>query len=196
MALPQNNQWSADEYLVWEREQPVKHELIDNYVVDMTGASRVHNIISVNLSTLFNVQLRKKPCEIYAGDMRVKVKAEGTYTYPDVVVVCGEPKFSDDIYLDTLENPTVLIEILSDSTEVIDRKTKLDQYYSLSSVQSYLLVTQDSPKIESYTRQEVGWLYQTIEGLDATLKIDAIECELQLADVYEKVQFPSGDGYE
>lgn len=192
-AQPADQRWNADDYLAWEREQPTKHELIDNYVIAMAGASREHNNITHAINGLFYNQLRKKPCETYTSDMRVQVNPRGTYTYPDVVVICGEPQFNDDQHVDTLTNPTVIIEVLSPSTESIDRLSKLDQYRRLPSLQAYLIVSQDSARIESHTRLDKGWLYEETIGLDARVKIESIDCELLLDDVYAKVQFSSDD---
>ena len=192
-AQPADQRWYADEYLAWEREQPTKHELIDNYVIAMAGASRAHNNITHAINGLFYIQLRKKPCETYAGDMRIQVDPKGTYTYPDVVVICGEPQFNDEQHVDTLTNPTVIVEVLSPSTESIDRLSKLDQYRKLASLQAYLIVSQDSAQIELHTRQAHGWFYENIVGLEATVKIESIDCELPLEDVYAKVQFAPDD---
>jgi Uma2 family endonuclease len=192
-AQPADQRWYADEYLAWEREQPTKHELIDNYVIAMAGASREHNNIVVDTATSLNIQLRKKPCETYAGDMRIQVDPKGTYTYPDVVVICGEPQFDDEQHVDTLLNPTVIVEVLSPSTESIDRLPKLDQYRKLPSLQAYLIVSQDSARIELHTRQDKGWFYEDTVGLDATVNIESIDCELPLEDVYAKVQFSPVD---
>ena len=188
-ALPIEQIWPADEYLAWESEQSTKFELIDNYIVAMSGASRAHSIITGNITTSLNVRLRKKPCEVYPADMRVQVKRQATYTYPDVVVVCGEPKFRHDTNPETLQNPTLIFEALSPSTEDIDRGRKFAQYLQLPSLEGYFLVSQDKPRVESYTRQADGWLYQDRVGLDTKLRIDVIDVSLSLEDVYHKVRF-------
>ena len=188
-ALPIEQIWPADEYLAWESEQPTKFELIDNYIVAMSGASRAHSIITGNITTSLNVRLRKKPCEVYPADMRVQVKRQATYTYPDVVVVCGQPRFRADTKPSTLQNPTLIFEALSPSTEDIDRGRKFAQYLQLPSLEGYFLVSQDKPRVESYTRQVDGWLYQDHAGLDAKLRIDAIGVSLSLEDIYYKVPF-------
>ena len=190
-ALPIEQTWSADEYLAWESEQPTKFELIDNYIVAMSGASRSHNIVTVNISALLNFRLREKPCEVYQADMRVQVKRQATYAYPDVVVVCGQPRFRADTKPATLQNPMLIFEVLSPSTEDIDRNRKFTQYLQLPSLEGYFLVSQDKPRVESYTRQSAGWLYQDHVGLEAKLRIDAIGVSLSLEDVYHKVQFES-----
>ncbi len=188
-ALPIEQIWTADEYLAWESEQSTKFELIDNYIVAMSGASRAHNIITVNITASLYFQLRKKPCEVYQADMRVQAERESSYTYPDVVVVCGEPKFRHDTNPETLQNPTLIFEALSPSTEDIDRGRKFAQYLQLPSLEGYFLVSQDKPRVESYTRQVDGWLYQDHAGLDAKLRIDAIGVSLSLEDIYHKVPF-------
>ena len=190
-ALPIERIWPADKYLAWESEQPTKFELIDNCIVAMSGASRSHNIITGNITTSLNVRLRKKPCEVYPGDMRVQAERESSYTYPDVVVVCGEPRFRDDTKPSTLQNPLLIFEVLSPSTEDIDRNRKFGQYLQLPSLEGYFLVSQDKPRVESYTRQADGWLYQDHADLESKLRIDAIGVSLSLEDVYHKVQFES-----
>ena len=121
--------------------------------------------------------------------MRVFVPKTRLYAYPDIVVVCGEPQFLDDVP-DTLINPLVLIEILSDSTEGYDRGEKFKNYRSIDSVREYVLVTQDRPAIEKYIRHGDGfWMLSDATGLDATITLESIDCTLKLADVYDKVKF-------
>ena len=135
---------SAEEFLVWESEQPHKHELIDNQVFSKTGESRAHNRITVRLITLLINELSGKGCEVYASKMRVQVDPDATYTYPDIIVVCGEPRFRSDLSQDTLENPTLLFEILSPSTESNDRNRKFRQYLQLESLQGISLLRRTS----------------------------------------------------
>ena len=193
MALPKLDRWSGAEYLAFERESvDAKHELINGEIVAMVGASRAHNIITHNVSFQFGMQLRERDCEVYAADMRVQVEADATYTYPDVVVVCGEPKLLDK-HFDTLLNPTVLVEVLSPSTELKDRRQKLAQYKAIASLQDYLLVSQDTPRIERYKRQGSGWWYEDVVVLDGALKIASVDCELSMSEVYRKVVFGEDD---
>ena len=187
-ALPQH-QWTAAEYLTFERESTVKHEFIDGQVVAMSGASRNHNLIAGNVTGLMFNQLAERPCEHYPSDMRVHVPATGLYTYPDVSVMCGEAELQDDEF-DTLLNPTVIIEVLSRSTERYDRGTKFRDYRSIPSLQQYVLISQDRPHIEYYTRQDDGgWLLHDASGLDAVVELSSIGCKLRLKDVYRKVSF-------
>ena len=188
-ALPIERIWPADKYLAWESEQPTKFELIDNCIVAMSGASEAHNIITINIAAALHFRFRKKPCKVYAADMRVQVKQQATYAYPDVIVVCGQPRFRYDTKPETLQNPLLIFEALSPSTEDIDRNRKFGQYLQLPSLEGYFLVSQDKPRVESYTRQADGWLYQDHVGLEAKLRIEAIDVSLSLEDIYHKVQF-------
>lgn len=189
-ALP-HKRWTAAEYLALERASEEKHEYFAGEIYLMSGASRKHNLITLNLVTSLNVQLRDRACEVYASAMRVRIPAANSYTYPDVVVVCGDASFEDD-ELDTLLNPTVLVEVLSPSTEQYDRSKKFQQYRTLPSLQVYLLVSQDSLHIEQYTRQENRqWLFSEALGLDSQLELPTIGCTLILSDIYNKVTFDS-----
>lgn len=182
---------SEAEYLEFERASQSKHEFLGGDVFDMTGASRAHNLISGNVFASLHRQLRGKSCEIYHADMRLKISATGLYTYPDISVVCSEAQFSDE-YLDTLLNPTLIVEVLSPSTERYDRGKKFQQYRELPSLQEYVLIAQDSPRIERYLRQPEGlWQLADASGPDATLELTSIECKLSLAEVYEQVTFTS-----
>src|SRR5712691_1212035 len=146
------------EYLALERKAEYKSEYLNGEVFAMTGASRKHNLIVTNILISLGQQLRGRPCEAYSSDMRVKVTTPGLYTYPDVVVVCGKPEFEDE-EVDTLLNPTLLIEVLSTSTERYDRIAKTSYYRTLDSLTEHLLVAQHEVRIEQYVRQPRGeWL--------------------------------------
>lgn len=178
------------EYLALERGAEVRSEYLDGTVVAMTEASRAHNLLVVNLGREISLQLRGHPCETYTSDMRVRIPAHNVYTYPDVVVACGEPKF-EDAEVDTLLNPALIIEVLSDSTERYDRGKKFAYYRSLPSLGEYLLVAQDEYRIDYYRREADGrWLIGDAHGRDATLDLVAGGCTLALADVYERVTLP------
>ena len=184
---------SADDYLAWESQQPTKYELIDNRIYPMTGASRSHNLISTKLAVALDSGLAVRGCETYTSDMRVQVDKAGIYTYPDLVVVCGEPRFRQYVTQDTLLNPTLIFEILSPSTELIDRSQKREQYLQIPSLLGYFLVAHDKPLIEAYTRQGDERRYRVASGLDARLVIPAPECEIPLEFIYSKVQFDPAD---
>ncbi len=180
---------SPEEYLRLERQAEYKSEYLNGEIFAMSGATRKHNLLTVNISGSLNQQLRSKRCEVYASEMRVKVSATGLYTYPDVVVVCGEPRLEDE-YFDTLLNPTVLIEVLSKSTERYDRIAKSSYYRTLDSLAEHLLVAQDEVRLEQYVRQPDGqWLLFDYHSLDDVAELKSIGCSLALRDVYDKVRF-------
>jgi Uma2 family endonuclease len=178
---------TPQDYLALERQAETKSEYYAGEVFAMAGASRKHNTIVTNLAYLLVGQLKGRSCEVYNSDMRVKVSATGLYTYPDLVVVCGKPRFDDD-QEDTLLNPTVIIEVLSKSTEAYDRSEKFAQYRALESMADYLLIAQDIARLEHYARQPDGsWRFLETVGLDSVAVVDSIQCRLSLADVYDKV---------
>jgi Uma2 family endonuclease len=155
----------------------------------MSGASRAHTLIVASILAFLYSQLRSSPCETYPSDMRVYVRSTGLYTYPDVVIACQEPRFLDG-QSDTLLNPTLLVEILSPSTEAYDRGRKFDHYQSIESLRQYLLVASDRIHADLYTRQEDGgWLLTSADGPAGTLSLASVNCQIALADVYEKVKF-------
>jgi Uma2 family endonuclease len=180
---------SPQEYLRLERQSEYKSEYVNGQIFAMTGASRKHNLITTNISRELSQQLKGRPCEVYAVDMRVKVRATGLYTYPDVAVACGEPEFEDD-FIDTLLNPTLLVEVLSPSTERYDRIAKSSYYRTMESLAEHLLVAQDEIRVEQYVKQPGGeWLLFEFLALDSTVQLPSIGCSLQLSEVYDRISF-------
>jgi len=180
------------EYLALERAGDNKHEYLAGNIFAMTGASEQHNLIASNVNASLHSQLRGRSCRIYPSDMRLKVLQTGLNTYPDITIVCGPPQFTDPAKRDTLVNPTVIIEILSPSTERYDRGMKFQNYRSIASLQEYILIAQDTQHIERYTRHEHNqWLLVEAFGPEATLHIASISAALRLADVYEQVELPT-----
>lgn len=178
-------------YLAYEREAATKSEYYAGEIFALAGASKNHSAIVPNLSYLLVGQLKGRPCTVFSNDMRVKVSATGLYTYPDVAVVCGQSRF-DDEQEDTLLNPTVIIEVLSRSTEAYDRGEKFAHYRTLESLQDYLLIAQDIARIGHFTRQPDGaWLFAESSGPDAVVHIPSIQCRLSLAEVYDKIELTS-----
>ena len=183
---------TAEEYLAIERKAEFRSEYFAGEMFAMSGASREHNLIALNLGSELREQLKDRPCEAYTTDMRVRVPS-GLYTYPDVVVVCGSPKFDDD-HVDTLLNPLLLIEVLSESTADYDRGTKFKHYRQITSLREYVVVDQAAAQIEHFVLGSDGkWSLTEIAGLDKTLSLESIECQIPLAEVYRKVTFAAGD---
>ncbi len=180
--------YTQQEYLALERKAQDKSEYFNGEIFAMTGASRRHNVMVANALAALHGQLRKRPCEIYLSDMRVKVSPTGLYTYPDVVIVCGEPAF-DDEQKDTLLNPTVLVEVLSKSTASYDRGEKFEHYRKLDSLNEYLVIAQNKHHVEHYVRQtDNQWLLSETDDLQSTVNLSSIGCRLSLLDVYDKVE--------
>ncbi|MFL6215504.1 MAG: Uma2 family endonuclease [Blastocatellia bacterium] len=179
---------TPEEYLAIERKAKTKSEYFGGEIFLMAGASENHNLIVANLVGEFRSHLKKRPCKVYPSDMRVKIQTTGLYTYPDVVVVCDEPKFEDD-QKDILLNPTLIVEVLSESTEAYDRGKKFDHYRTLDSLSDYLLVTQDHPKVEYYARHLNGkWLLSIFNKLQEVIELASVGCELPLNEIYDKVE--------
>ena len=177
---------TPEEYLDWERKSDTKHEYLRGEIIAMSGASREHSLIVTNISGELYIQLKEGICEVHTNDMRVRTHPETSYFYPDVVVVCGEPRFEDNAF-DTLLNPIVLVEVLSPSTQAYDRGEKFKNYQQLTSLQEYILVSQDEVHIEHYRRQETQWKLTEFRSLENVLLLTAIECALSLEDIYRRV---------
>jgi Uma2 family endonuclease len=189
MAAPvRQNYYTPEEYLAQERKAEYKSEYVAGQIVAMSGASREHNLITANLARVLGSQLLDRPCEAYVSDMRVKVTARGMYTYPDVVAVCGDARFEDE-QVDTLLNPTLIVEVLSPSTEAYDRGAKFAYYRQLPSLQDYILVSQDQVLVEHFVREDDGWLLTDTTDLGGIVQLPSIACELPMSEVYRKVVF-------
>ena len=180
--------YSPGEYLALERRAATKSEFFAGEIFAMTGASRSHNLIVINLGRELSLQLKERPCETYSSDMRVKVNATGLYTYPDLAVVCEPPRF-DDEQKDTLLNPTLIIEVLSISTEGYDRGRKFAHYRKIESLAEYLLVSQDKPHVDRYVRQpDNQWLLAEWDDLQSWVPLTSIDCRVHMAEIYDKVE--------
>jgi Uma2 family endonuclease len=178
---------TPEEYLAAERKAETRSEFFGGEVFAMVGASKRHNLIAANIIRVLGNQLLERACNVYPSDMRVKVSATGKYTYPDVVVAC-EPELFDDAENDTLLNPSVIVEVLSASTEAYDRGKKFEQYQQIASLTEYILVAQEPYRIEQYVRQsEKEWRYWEYHDARDVIEISVIGCELALKDAYAKV---------
>lgn len=181
--------YTVAEYLTSERAAELKHEYISGEVVAMAGATREHILITGNIARRLGNQLEGKPCETYSNDMRVRATPT-TYVYPDVVVVCGEPQFEDS-ESDILLNPTIVIEVLSKSTEARDRGEKFSDYRANKNVREIIFVSQHRPRVEQYVRQANDeWILHEVTDPAGLITLASIECTLSLAEIYERVQFP------
>lgn len=179
------------EYAALEERSQVRHEFYRGEAFAMAGSSLSHNAIVANITRRLNEQLEDGPCIAVGSDMRVKVEATGLHTYPDVVVLCGEPEFDEEV-TNTLLNPIVPIEVPSESTAAYDRGAMSGRYRRIGSLGEYLIVAQDEPLVERYARGDGGrWILTDALFPEDTIAIESIDCTLRLADVYAKVAFPT-----
>lgn len=186
MSVQPRTHYTLEEYLELERATRAKHEFYRGEIFAMGAANEAHNLIVMNTGAELRQRLRGKPCRVYPSDMRVKVSPTGLYTYPDVVVVCGQPQFEQPG--ETLLNPTLLVEVLSESSEAYDRGKKSEQYRTLSALTDYLLIAQDRVLVEHYSRQPGDrWLLHAANRLEDTVAIASLGCELPLSEVYFNV---------
>ena len=178
MAQQQKYYYSSEEYLALERNADFKSEYLKGHIYDMAGSSPEHSAITVNVTVALGSQLLERPCQAFSNDMKVRTSPTGLFAYPDLSVVCGEPVFHDE-KRDVLINPTVLIEVLSPSTEAFDRGKKFAQYQHLTSLTDYLLIAQDEARIDHYTRQsDDQWLLSIAQGSGAEVYIASLDCTL------------------
>src|SRR5580700_5076361 len=169
---------TPEQYLEIERQAEYKSEFWQGEMFAMSGAAEPHNLVLPNITAQLHPQLRSTGCRLYSNDMRVRVSATGLYTYPDMVVVCGASQFLD-ARRDTLLNPTLIVEILSPSTEAYDRGRKFEHYQSIDSLQQYLLVASERVHADVFTRQAGGqWLLTAVASADDVIELDSIGCRL------------------
>ena len=177
------------EYLALERAAEFKSEFFDGEMFAMAGGSPMHSLIATKLAAEFTAQLKGRPCVAFNSDLRLKIEATGLFTYPDLSVVCGELQYANDSD-DTIVNPTLLVEVLSNSTEAYDRGKKFEHYQQIPALKEYILVSQNEPRIEQYIRQPGGdWLLRQAAGMDATLAIPSLEITISLAEIFANVKF-------
>ena len=192
MTLQAKIRITPEEYLAIERQAAYKSEYFNGEMFAMSGASPRHVLIVTNVVAELRRQLKQRPCTVYSTDLRVKVSPTGLYTYPDVIVVCTQPQFNDE-QKDTLLNPTLIVEVLSESTKDYDRGEKFEHYRTLISLAEYVLIAQDKPHFEHFVRQpDNRWLLAETNRLEDTIHLPSIACNLALAEVYDKVDILEG----
>ncbi|MBF0099443.1 MAG: Uma2 family endonuclease [Desulfobacterales bacterium] len=186
LAYESTYEYTPQEYLEIERKAVYKSEYLNGFILGMAGASRQHNQITFNICVEIGLQLKKRSCNAYANDMRVKISQTGLYTYPDVVATCKRPEF-EDVYMDTLLNPALIIEVLSGSTEAYDRGEKFAHYRRLPAFKEYLLVAQDRICIEQYVREHERWILTETNDIEGMVHLNSIDCNLSIKEIYDKV---------
>ncbi len=192
-------EYTVQEYLEMERAAFERSEYLSGEIFAMAGESNRHGIVSVNLTSEIHQQLKGKDCQLRAKDTKIAsnilpdkktTSMKGMFSYPDVVIICGEPEYHDE-HKDIILNPKVIIEVLSESTELFDRNTKFIRYKKFNpTLTDYILVSQDKPMVEHFIRQDdESWKIYTYFGLKEIFTIESIKCKLKLSDVYDRVKF-------
>ena len=180
--------YTAKEYLVLEREAEFRHEYLDGEIFEMAGANKRHNLISINMIRVIGNQILDRECSVYGSDMRIRIPVMETYTYPDVVALCGPEEFEDETE-DNLLNPALIVEVLSKSTEAYDRGAKFEHYQTIESFREYVLITQEPFRVEQFVRRDTStWTYFEFRSADDVVKLASIDCEICLRDIYHKVE--------
>lgn len=179
---------SFDEYLARERQAETRSEYVNGQIVAMAAPSPEHELIVSNLVREVGLLLKQRACFVFGSNMRLYIPLNNRGRYPDVSVVCGQAEFYSGKPRDTLLNPTLLIEVLSESTEAVDRGAKFDEYRSIATLQEYLLVAQDRQQAEHYVRQaDNQWLLTIHTQPDETINFPSLNCQLTLAEIYDKL---------
>lgn len=191
MATVPKHYLTPEEYLHREKDAEFRSEYFRGEIFAMAGASANHNLIVLNAGASLREQLKKKPCRVYPSDLKLRIESTGLYAYPDLSVVCGEPQLETNCG-DVLLNPVLLIEVLSDSTEAYDRGKKFEHYRTIPSLKHYVLIAQDRHSIDCFSRKPDGsWHLASCQVLDGKVELEAIDSQLEAAEVYDKVVFPS-----
>ena len=194
MGLPveQKRRYTLAEYFELERTSAEKHEYVDGEILIMAGGSENHSLIITNTIRSIGNRLQGKPCRVYESNLRIRIPRTPLYVYPDVSIICGPTKRDhDDPTGNSFTNPRLVIEVLSPSTELYDRGRKFERYMQLESLEEYVLVSQETARVESFWRREGGsWLLTPVSGIEGAAKLRSLDIELPLREIYAGVEFP------
>ncbi len=189
-ALPKRY-FTQEEYAMLEEKAGYKSQYVAGEIFAMAGAEPWHDIIANNLGGMFYVRFRGRTCTYHSADMKVRAKAGDLWTYPDLSVLCGQPKYDASARPRSLLNPQAIFEVLSPSTASFDRGDKFERYKRIESLNDYVLVASETMRVEHYARQDAGgWLYHEYHEAADMLKLASVDAELPLAEIYERVTFP------
>lgn len=183
---------SVEDYVGFERNSPTKNELLNGKMLARSGSNRWHNLIVANTAIAVGSKMHGHKCEIYISNMRVKL-ASNYICYPDIVIVNGEPKFSDHNY-DLLQNPTVVVEIFSNQTNSSDKTKKLENFLEMESIRECLLLKEDEMRVEHYARQNAKqWIYRIYNERDDVISLDSVNCKVSVAEIYSQIKFKQAE---
>ena len=191
MAANPKRKYTLEEYFDLELSTNERFEYFDGEIFSMSGGSDEHDQIEGNTFLSLGLALRERECRVFTGNMRIKVPSLPPYRYADVSALCGQPIFEKIGGVDVLTNPTLIIEVLSDSTEAYDRGDKFTHYKSIVSLREYLMAAQHRPHITQYAKQEDGsWSYDELNDPAASLHVRSLDCLLEMSEIYRDVTFP------
>lgn len=191
MAANPKRKYTLEEYFDLELSTNERFEYFDGEIFSMSGVSEQHDQIEGNSYLAIRLGLDGRGCRVFMANMRIKVPSLPPYRYADVSATCEKPVFEKIGGVDVVTNPTLIIEVLSDSTEAYDRGDKFTHYKSILSLKEYLLIAQHRPHITHYVKQNDGsWSYDEVNDLSATIQLPSIDCVLELSEIYRDVTFP------
>lgn len=180
---------TVQDYLLLDQQSAEKLAYYLGTVVAQAGSTARHNLISANVIGHLYAPIRQHGCHLFPSDMRVQAAAQQVYTYPNVTIVCGTPTYAEPNEM-TLLNPTVIIEILSPSTQTYDQQGKLEYYRTIDSLQAYIVIAQDRPNVQYYVRQTPTlWLLRFVDDIAATIELSSIQVTIALVDIYSGIAF-------
>lgn len=187
--------YTLDEYFELERNSEERFEYFNGEVFNMSGVQPIHARLETTLLTMLNTNAQKKGCHVFPANLRVVVPSLPPYRYPDLTALCGEPQFEEVRGLQCLTNPALIIEILSPSTEVFDMREKFKHYKSIPSFYEYVLVSQNSKDITHYLKQTKKFWRQSQYGEGETFRIETLDLELSVDEIYQGINFDSETGF-
>ena len=189
MLRRKKSQFTAQEYLAMEEVAEYKSEFYGGEIFALAGGTADHSLIGGNLVHTLNGLLDRSPCRVFTSDMRLHIQGSGLYTYPDVMVICSKVQFVER-RTDTVINPLLIVEVLSESTRDYDRGVKFDLYKQIPSLQEYVLIESERARVECYRRTaDDRWTIEAFDGLDAVSLFESISCEVPLRRIYHKVSW-------
>lgn len=191
MSTQPHRRYTLEEYFTLELASEEKYEYFDGEVFNMSGGSPEHEDVIGNIYAVLKQHARAKGCRVFLSGLRIKVPSQPPYRYPDLTALCGTPQYERIGGLDALTNPSLIIEVLSPSTEAYDRGDKFTHYKSIESFGEYLLIAQHRPHATHYVKREDGsWSYEEVNDPAGSLRLETLDCEIEMRDVYDGIEFP------
>ncbi len=184
--------YSLEEYLELDKNSEERWEFWDGEIFNMSGVSRNHGLVEMNISIFLGARLMTKGCQLLPANIRIKVPSMPPYRYGDLSALCGQAQFEKIGGVDALINPSLIIEVLSDSTEAYDRGDKFTHYKSIPSFTEYLLIAQHRPHVSQFIKQsDTSWIYREFNSLADSINLETMQSDLTLKEIYQNISFAS-----